>query len=167
MRQGYIPQDEQTKFTSHGARARQGAQRVPGMDNAELDAQQTATSAKSSQRRRPKKPTSSTAATDAPPVAQMAGLRLDRNKQSEASRPEADLSVHSGVSAPEASTSHDAVALDKLIKALRKKVAACDALAKRQQAGDKLTAPELDKLSKSTGWQAEISELEERLQSVA
>ena len=159
VRQGYIPQDEQARFTTQGARGRQGVQIIPGLDNAELNgAQQSSAAANTNQRRRPKKAASSRNA--AAPVEQLAGLHLNAAPRSD----KADsIPPASAGQASDAMPAEGAVLLDKAIKGLRKKLTACDALAKRQQAGDKMTGPELDKLSKVPAWQAEVAELEHQL----
>ena len=57
----------------------------------------------------------------------------------------------SAASQPDASSSGMTPA-QKQVRALKKKLEACDALAKRKAAGETLTQPELEKLSKAEAW---------------
>ena len=49
---------------------------------------------------------------------------------------------------------------EKQIRALRKKLTACEALTQRKASGESLTGPELDKLAKAVRWQRELEQLE-------
>ena len=133
-------------------RARQGAPRVPGMDDSELDAAKDAAGgrAPAARRRRPKKAadpaTEPAAASTDTAAAEMTRLKLAEPAQAASSS-----------SQPEAAPEHDP---DKLARSLRKKLAACEALTSRKAAGESLTGPELDKLAKAVGWQRELEELQ-------
>ncbi|KAK9826132.1 hypothetical protein WJX81_007353 [Elliptochloris bilobata] len=178
VKPGYIPQDEQPVFQPRGAVALKGAPKVPGMDDQELEMAKAAArskAAKKNERRKAKKDTVEDVT---------AGLASTRLSEAGTSRPAAEarpaaqraaqppgFSVGSAAaSGPPAASNGSreadggggaeaAPAAAKLLRALDKKLRQCDALRERAAAGEALTAPEREKLSKAAGWEAEAEEL--------
>ena len=140
-----------------GARVRQGAPRVPGMDETDLEAAQSAAAGKGpARRRRPKKPAEADAqqpAAPARPSTDTVAAELTRLKLAEPG-----VAGHREGQANGA-TAQAPDAAEKIARGLRKKLTACEVLSSRKAAGETLTVPELDKLAKAVAWQRELDEL--------
>lgn len=160
VKSGYIPQEEQPKYAPEAAMIVRGQQRVPGLENEELEAaRQSAVKSKAARknekRKSKKAETGSSTSEDF----------LQLSKQLQSTKLTADLEpVAAGMPArsiahpneQQMTASSSLSAEERHVRSLSKKLEACHALAKRQAAGETLSQPERDKLAKADAWQKEL-----------
>ncbi|KAK9806588.1 hypothetical protein WJX73_005127 [Symbiochloris irregularis] len=151
VKQGYIPQEEQPKYMPEKALIIKDQQRVPGMENAELEAmKQTAAksrAAKKNEKRKTKKAQETSSSSAEAVAQQLQNTRLDNpvaaaNPASAVTTANGFPSMPPGLSPPPGLTQHQG-------------------LSKRKAAGDALTKPELEKLAKADAWRQEVLQLQQ------
>lgn len=155
IRAGYVPQEEQEIYQSVGAQFRQGVPSCPGLDENEVEALKTAAKTKAqkkNEKRKAKRQEEKPGTDGITSAMQAASLNEAAASSQAAPADDADLDPKS--------------ALEKQIRALKKKLRQCEALVERKDAGQELTAPEKEKLSKMPGWEQEAARLESQLQAL-
>ncbi|CAL8470545.1 g10087 [Coccomyxa elongata] len=170
VRAGYVPQDEQPVYVPRGALVQRSGPKVPGLDDADLEAAKASArskAAKKNAQRKAKKAAEDAAAVDGVSNG-MAAVRLG-DSGGHGGVQAASKSASSGSQAAAAAakppsqeaTGGQPSAAEKLLRALQKKMRQCEALQERVAKGEPLTQPEKEKLSKFPGWKEEAQQLEE------
>lgn len=170
VRAGYVPQDEQPVYVPKGALVQRSGPKVPGLDNADLEAAKAAArskAAKKNAQRKAKKAAEDAAAVDGVSNGMAAvrfgdsgghgGVQAASKAASSASQPTAAAAE----SSPREATGGQSSAAEKLLRALQKKIRQCGALQERMAKGEPLTQPEKEKLAKLPGWREEAQQLEQ------
>lgn len=160
VKSGYIPQEEQPKYAPEAAMIVRGQQRVPGLENEELEAaRQSAVKSKAARknekRKSKKAETGSSTSEDFLQLSkQLQSTKLTADLEPVAAGMPAGSIAHPNEQQMTASSSLSAE--ERHVRSLSKKLEACHALAKRQAAGETLSQPERDKLAKADAWQKEL-----------
>ncbi|KXZ44848.1 hypothetical protein GPECTOR_61g801 [Gonium pectorale] len=152
IRAGYTPQEEQPVYQSRGTLAKQNVPTCPGMDEAEISAlkQQAAKGKK------PSTASSQPAAAKPKPAASQASAPAK-------AAPPAPAPAAAAALPPPAEPEDPKAALEKQIRALKKKIRQASDLAEKKAAGAALDKDQEEKLARGAAWQDEVSQLEAQL----